>query len=82
MKRKLLSIIALLCLTVGGAWAESVNCQRSDIGKLMGDDGIAYTLQPATEDQEKLIWKYSLEWDLGGDGEGDEWNWGHPGEDR
>lgn len=51
--------------------------------KLTGsDDGIAYTLQPATEDQEMLILNYCAKWDLGGDGDNDVWNWGHPGEDR
>ena len=42
MKRKLLSILALLCLAVSGAWAESVNCQPEDIGKLLGSDGNVY----------------------------------------
>ena len=36
MKRKLLSIIALLCLTVSGVWAQGVNYTTDDIGKLMG----------------------------------------------
>ena len=42
MKRKLMSILALLCLAVSGAWAESVNCSSSDIGKLIGSDGEVY----------------------------------------
>ena len=42
MKRKLLSILALLCLAVSGAWAAVVNCQPSDIGKLLGSDGNVY----------------------------------------
>lgn len=42
MKRKLLSIIALLCLAVSGAWAQGVNYTTDDIGKLMGSDSKVY----------------------------------------
>lgn len=43
MKRRLLSVLALLWVTVIGAWAEaSVNCNPSDIGKLLGSDGNVY----------------------------------------
>ena len=42
MKRKLLSIFALLCLTVSGAWADNVICTPDDIGKLLGSDGKVY----------------------------------------
>ena len=42
MKRKLLSILALLCLAVSGAWADNVICTTSDIGKLLGSDGNVY----------------------------------------
>ena len=42
MKRKLLSILALLCFTVSCAWAQGVNYTTNDIGKLMGSDGKVY----------------------------------------
>ena len=55
---------------------------RLDGNKLTGSDaGIVYTLSPATEAQEELINKFDAEWH-GGNGEDNEWNWGHPGEDR
>ena len=41
MKRRLLSILTLLWVTVIGAWA-SVICTSDDIGKLIGSDGSVY----------------------------------------
>ena len=55
---------------------------RLDGNKLTGSDsGIVYTLSPATKAQEELINKFDAEWH-GGNGEDNEWKWGHPGEDR
>ena len=42
MKTKILSILALLLTVTQGAWAASVNCLPSDIGKVLGTDGKVY----------------------------------------
>ena len=47
MKRKLLSTLAFLCLTVSSAWAAAVNCGPEDIGKLLGSDGNVYDNAPS-----------------------------------
>ena len=36
------AVLLLLCFTASGAWAESVNCLPSDIGKVLGMDGKVY----------------------------------------
>ena len=47
MKRKLLSILALFCLTVGSVWAQSLTYSTDDIGKLIGSDGNVYATASA-----------------------------------
>lgn len=42
MRRILLSILALLLLTVTSAWADKVMCSPEDIGKILGSDGNVY----------------------------------------
>ena len=42
MKTKIISILALLLTVTQGAWAASVNCLPSDIGKVLGTDGKVY----------------------------------------
>ena len=55
MRQKLLSILALLLMAVAqSAWAQTVNCLPSDIGKVLGTDGKVYATVSAAGGLDKV----------------------------